>query len=217
MAVMAGGLGLGLRQWGTRAVASDAAAPFMVASAVPAFAGEGGQFTYVGSTACKKCHLKEHKSWAETKMGKAFETLKPGQAKETKEKFKLDVNKNYSQDPTCIKCHTTGHGKPGGYAIPKADDAKAVKEAAKLEGVGCESCHGPGSEYVRVFEEITKSNRKYKVEELYKVGLTKIEESTCTACHNPEGPTVDLNKPFDFAKMKEEDRHERVPMKQREG
>lgn len=209
-------LAWGLGRVETPVMAGDAVAPAAVGAALPTFAGEGG-YTYVGSNACKKCHIKEHKSWAESKMGKAFEILKPGVSKEAKEKFKLDPAKDYTKDATCLKCHTTGFGKEGGYAIPADGDEKAKKAAAKHEGVGCESCHGPGSEYIKVFEEITKAKRKYKVEELYKVGLTKIEESTCTACHNKESPTIDPAKPFDFAKQKEEGLHERVPLKDREG
>lgn len=214
---MVGGVVTGFHSRGTKAHAGDLIAPSIVVGTLPAYAGEGGSYTYVGSGACKKCHIKEHKSWAATKMGKAFETLKPGQAKEAKEKFKLDPNKDYSKDATCVKCHVTGHGKPGGYAIPAEGNEQAAKDSAKLENVGCESCHGPGSEYIKVFEEITKSKRKYKVDELYKVGLAKIEASTCTACHNKDGPTVDPAKPFDYEKQKEEGLHERVPLKDREG
>ncbi len=207
---------LGLQQVGSQAVAGDPVVPVATAGAAATLGGEGG-FTYVGSTACKKCHLKEHKSWAATKMGKAIDILKPGNSKEAKEKFKLDPAKDYSTDATCLKCHTVGFGKPGGYAVPTAGDEKAAKDAAKLEHVGCEACHGPGSAYVKVFEEIQESKRKYKVEELHKAGLTKIEESTCTSCHSKDGPTADPAKPFDYAKQKEEGLHERVPMKQREG
>jgi formate-dependent nitrite reductase cytochrome c552 subunit len=178
-------------------------------------AGETPQ--YVGSKSCKKCHSKVHKSWAKTKMGQALETLKPGNATEAKEKHGLDPNKDYSQDDKCLKCHTTGHGEPGGYEIPAADDKKAVKKAKSLAGVGCECCHGPGSEYVKIFKEIQKSKRTYKPEELYAVGMRKVEEAVCTSCHNADSPTVEANKPFDFAAGKDKDTHHHEPLKQREG
>ncbi len=207
------GLFLVLRQMEAPVSASDPSAP--VAAIGAAVVGGDAKYTYVGSAACKKCHLKEHKSWAETKMGKAFETLKPGQAKEAKEKFKIDVNADYTKDAKCLKCHTVGHGQPGGYATPAAGDDKAAKEMAKLEGVGCESCHGPGSEYIKVFEEITKSKRKYKLAELTAVGLKAADEASCKTCHSGEGPTNDPTKPFKFDKAK--DIHEHVPLKDREG
>ncbi|MEE9293763.1 MAG: cytochrome c family protein [Phycisphaerae bacterium] len=197
------------------AVARSAMVVFAVT--LPAPAGDESAYSYVGSKKCKKCHIKVHKSWAKTKMGQAFETLKPGQAKESKEKFKLDVDKDYTQDVKCLKCHTVGFGHEGGYVIPNPDDKKSVRAAKRREGVGCESCHGPGSEYVKVFDEIMKSKRKYKVEELYAVGLRKIDESTCTTCHNEESPTINPGDVFDYEKRKDEGVHEHQPLKQREG
>lgn len=190
----------------------------LVSSETPAHMGSGGQapkFEYVGSTKCKKCHLPEYKSWEKTKKGHALETLKPGQAKEAKELAKLDSTKDYSRDAQCVKCHTTGFSEKGGYTVPDSQNEAAVKASEKLAHVGCESCHGPGSGYLPIFEEITKSKRKYKVEELHAAGLTKIEKSTCTSCHNEQSPTF---KEFDFEKMKEkrDQIHEKVELKQRE-
>lgn len=184
----------------------------------PSGSAEKSQFTYVGSKSCKKCHSSvEHKTWAKTKMGQAFETLKPGNAKEAKAKHNLDPEKDYTQDTACLKCHTTGFGHEGGYFIPDAGDKKAVRKAKKLENVGCESCHGPGSGYSKLFKEIQGSKRKYKIEELYAVGLQKITKETCTTCHNEHSPSYDTSAPFDFEKMKDQDTHERSELKQREG
>ncbi len=181
-------------------------------------AAETSKFKYVGSKSCKKCHSSvQHKTWAKTKMGQALETLKPGMAKEAKEKHNLDPNKDYTQDTTCLQCHTTGFGQQGGYSIPDPKDKKAVRKAKKLENVGCESCHGPGSEYSKVFRDILMTKRKYKIEELYAAGLQKITKDTCTSCHNEHSPTIDAGAPFDFETMKDKDLHERQEMKQREG
>ncbi len=193
-------------------VVVGAAAPLTVL----ALADDEPSYSYVGSKKCKKCHIKAHKSWAETRMGKAFEILRPGNNKEAKEKFELEVDKDYTKDEKCLKCHTVGYGKEGGYAIPDPEDKKAVRKAKKLEGVGCECCHGPGSEYVKVFDEILKSKRNYTVEELYAVGLKKVDENICTTCHNEESPSVDPGEPFDYAKRKDEGTHEHEQLKQRE-
>ena len=107
------------------------------------------------------------------------------------------------------------HGKPGGYATPDAADEKAVKQAKKFEAVGCESCHGPGSAFIIVHEEIKKSKRTYTDDEMYAAGLKKIEEATCTRCHNEESPTYQA---FDFEKQKHstDGAHELFPLKQRQ-
>ncbi|MCH9035640.1 MAG: cytochrome c family protein, partial [Planctomycetes bacterium] len=159
-------------------------------------------YEYIGSSKCKMCHSKEHKSWKKTKMANAFDTLKPGHAAEQKKKFNLDPNKDYTTDSTCLKCHTTGFGHEGGYSIPDAADKKQVKKARKLQGVGCESCHGPGSVYYNVFMDIFRTKRQYTQEELYAVGLNKMGAAVCTVCHNADGPTHDPTVPFDFATMK---------------
>lgn len=183
---------------------------------VAVVAGGESAFAYVGSKKCKKCHIKEHKSWAKTRMGQAFEILKPGTHKEAKEKFNIEVDKDYTADTKCLKCHTTGFGEPGGYAVPVPGNKKSIRTAKKLEGVGCECCHGPGSEYVKIFDEILKSKRKYKVEELYAAGLRKVDESTCKSCHNEESPTIMPGDSFDYQKRKDEGTHEHHPLKQRE-
>ena len=150
-------------------------------------ASAGEKPEYVGSHKCKICHSKEYKSWAKTEMGKALNTLKPGEASEARTKAGLDSAKDYTTDESCLGCHTTAFGK-GGFAI-EADEKKAKKMNKAFGAVGCESCHGPGSEYVKLHTEIKKSKRTYKVEEMYAAGMTKIEESTCTACHNDKSPT----------------------------
>lgn len=187
-----------------------------IVTTVPLLEVAGGEATYIGSSKCKKCHLAEHKSWSGNKHGKALETLMPDQAAETKTKHNLDPKKDYSTDATCLACHTVGFGKTGGYAVHDTKDEKAAKEMKDLAGVGCESCHGAGSEYSKLHEEIMKSKRKYKVEEMYAAGMTKIEEATCKTCHNDKGPTFNKSKPFDFAKMKDLNTHDHSPLKQRE-
>ena len=215
LVLVACGVGVALRAGSSAAVAQSQQVIAVGAAAMPLAMGDE-EYSYVGSAKCKKCHIKQHKSWAKTKMAKSFDILKPGNYKEQKQKFNLDPAKDYTSDEKCVKCHTVGYGKPGGYAIPKPGDKKAARKAKALQGVGCECCHGPGSAYIKVFEEILKSKRKYKVEELYAAGLRKIEESTCTSCHNDESPSVNPGDPFDFEKRKDEGTHEHIPLKQRE-
>ncbi len=178
--------------------------------------GEGDGPTYVGSKTCKKCHIKQHKSWEKTKMGLTFDVLKPKHNSEKKIEAKLDPAKDYTTDETCLKCHVVGFAAESGYKSPPPDDKKAQCRAKKMMGVGCESCHGPGSEYSKLHKEIQDSKRKYIVEEMYAAGMTKIGPETCATCHNSESPFVGADYVFDFEKRKEEGTHEHFPLQYRE-
>lgn len=203
---------LGISRMARRAAAQDA--PVRAAIVETLMAGADDEAKYVGSKKCKKCHIKQHKSWAKTKMGKAFDTLKPGVAAEIKTKSGLDPNKDYTQDAKCLECHTVGFGKPGGYTIPDPNNKKAVRKAKALRGVGCEMCHGPGSGYIKLHEEILKSGRKYTQAEMLAAGLKLPDEASCMKCHDGRGPTTPA-EPFNFETMKEKGTHEHIPLKWR--
>lgn len=68
--------------------------------------------------------------------------------------------------PECASCHSTG---------------KTAADSL-LTGVGCESCHGPGSEY--------KSMKNMKDHALFAAaGGLPVNEKTCAQCHNKNSPT----------------------------
>ena len=144
---------------------------------------------YVGTRNCRMCHKDHHKGWEATKMAKALESL-----------------------------------EPGGYAVlgPMPDDKKearkwkrAKKKMDAMASVSCEACHGAGEAYAKIFTEIMKSKRKYKVDELYAAGLKKMDASACTNCHNDKSPTFDKEKGFDFERDKMSDNHPHIALKQR--
>ncbi|MFQ6008365.1 MAG: multiheme c-type cytochrome [Candidatus Zixiibacteriota bacterium] len=87
----------------------------------------------------------------------------------------------------CVGCHITGE----------------MSDGTVLEGVQCEACHGPGSEY----KSLKIMNRKkwaadpetYKKKAI-EAGLIYPTEENCKRCHKKEGnPNF---KEFDFAKRK---------------
>ena len=158
---------------------------------------------YVGyKEGCKSCHFKEWKSWKNIKMAKAMDSLKPGGSPETieiKKKFDLDPLKDYTQDPSCLECHTTGFGLPGGYLIPKKTVPYKIRKAAEqTAGITCEACHGPGSKYSPVHSEVDENARLYRQEEFYAVGENEINADVCTRCHNLRNPTAGPDYKFDF-------------------
>lgn len=84
----------------------------------------GGQ-TYVGPEACSGCHAAAFSAYAGTRHSHAIQSLVPDQ------RF---------LDPDCLTCHSTAFGLKSGYA--------GLEQTPDFARVGCESCHGPGSEHV---------------------------------------------------------------------
>ena len=178
----------------------------VAAVAIAAAAAAGAQeHAYVGSKNCKKCHLKEYKSWAETKMATVFDNLKPGERAEAKTKAGLDPEKDYTTDATCLPCHTTGYGKEGGFVD--------IETTPELAGVGCEACHGAGATYTQD-HLMSLKNKEYKLEEVVAAGMVeKVSAEQCTPCHNSESPFVGDDFVFDYEANKDEGTHEKFPLK----
>lgn len=169
----------------------------------PSFARAAeGAHAYVGSRKCKVCHIREHKSWEGTKMARSFELLKPGVAASAKTKAKLDPKKDYTGDKTCLPCHTTGYGKPGGFVD--------LATTPDLAGVGCETCHGAGGTYLQK-EHMSLTNKEYKKAALVAAGLVAaVSRELCDDCHNSKSPFF---KDFDFEERKTKGTHEKFPLK----
>ncbi len=112
----------------------------------PRFTLPGG-LEYAGSKSCKGCHEYEYEKWSTKSHARAYETLKR-------------VGSEF--DPECVLCHVVGLKDEGGFV--------SEQETADLKDVGCEVCHGPGSEH-------NKS-----------LGTTKTHgpQMDCTDCHTPE-------------------------------
>jgi len=170
-----------------------------------AFSSNADAASYVGVKKCKACHIKQYKSWKKTAMADSFEKLKAGVAADAKKKAGLDPNKDYTHDAKCLKCHTTGYGKDGGF--------KSIEDTPKLAGVQCEGCHGPGSEY----RKLMKKNKKFKRAEAKAAGLTipSEDEKGCMSCHGGDSPfneKVDAKYKFNF-KERLAKTHKHFPLK----
>jgi tetratricopeptide (TPR) repeat protein len=171
--------------------------------------------TYIGVKKCKSCHFKQWNSWRKTKMAQTFDVLKPGARKEEKAKLKFDPNKDYTRDATCLGCHTSGYGFPGGYVVPADGDAEAKKQAADNTGITCEACHGPGSKATTVLEEIKENKRPYTFAELRAVGFHRAGVRSCTPCHNASDPGKEPGYHFPYEEKREEKKaqHENIELK----
>jgi hypothetical protein len=181
--------------------ATLALAALIALGPVPAETGHD----YVGSKKCKMCHIKEWKSWSETKMAQAFEVLKPNVRAEAKKGAGLDPAKDYSTDETCLPCHVSGWGQEGGF--------KDIASTPELAGVGCEMCHGPGGTYLEP-QYMSLKNKEYKKADLVAVGMVdSVTEAQCASCHNDESPFVGDDYVFDFEANKEKGTHEKFALK----
>jgi hypothetical protein len=146
--------------------------------------------SFVGAEKCKMCHNSPAKGaqftkWTESKHSKAFATLASEESK------KIAAAKGIAdpqKDSQCLRCHVTGSGAPADKLIDKYKAA---------DGVGCESCHGPGGDYWKM--DVMKDKAKAVA-----AGLVIPNEATCKGCHNSDGPTF---KGFDYAAMKAQIAH----------
>jgi hypothetical protein len=133
----------------------------------PSFATEDARF--VGSTACARCHPGIYEDWARTPHGRALRTLR-----------EID----YHWDPECVRCHVVGFDRTMGNPLTGAAKwTRAVSgfvdpdRTQHLGGVGCESCHGPGSEHAR------DPYGARMTEGIHRVSKT-IDH--CVRCHDPD-------------------------------
>jgi len=116
--------------------------------------------TYLGAKKCKACHFKQFKSWEQTPMAMSFEDLKAGVKAEEKKKAGIDPNKDYTADKNCLKCHTTGYGKPGevkaaGLVIPSENEKS------------CLECHGADSPFNEKVDAKYKFNFKERLKKTH--------------------------------------------------
>lgn len=140
---------------------------------------KGKKITFVGSDACKTCHVDEYAKWAGSKHSHAFEALTKYAVKPTMRQF----------DPECVGCHVIGFEFAGGYMDER--------RTPHLKHVGCENCHGPGSLHVEEpfnrdyrsdmspwkstpTDRLTKPDGKYDEAVLLRI------DAMCAKCHDTE-------------------------------
>ncbi len=131
---------------------------------------------YVGSAACGTCHRAASRGyqfsvWRRSPHALAFAALGTPKAEEMARKAGIDGDPQ--REPRCLKCHTTGYG--GAHLESFSTD----------EGVGCEACHGAGSEYTA--EAIMRDRPAARG-----AGLNPEPRQTCAVCHqNAHGSSFD--------------------------
>lgn len=153
---------------------------------------------YIGVEACGMCHKTDKQGnqlsiWKETRHANAFKTLQSDKANEIAKE--LGHPTPAAETEACLKCHVSGMN---------LDASLLDKKFNLADGVQCETCHGPGSNY--------KSLKVMKDRELAVANGLKVydnKEDLCVKCHNEESPTF---KPMDFSEAWEKIKHP-VPAK----
>jgi len=110
---------------------------------------------YTGSDSCKFCHDYEYWKWRDA-ASREPDSQAHADAYATLEQ----VGSQF--DPECVICHVVGMEYESGFV--------SEEKTGHLKNVGCENCHGPGSEHIRT------------------LGTAKTTEpkSVCLDCHTPE-------------------------------
>jgi hypothetical protein len=143
--------------------------------------------TYVGSEKCRICHKTERQGqqyplWQQSKHSQSFPALSTPQA----QKLTADA----ASHAECLGCHS-----------PLADKAPDLK----AEGVTCEACHGPGSEYKKL--SLMKNKDEAVKNGLLLYATAEAIKTLCLKCHQDAH-----KKPFDFDAAWEKIKHD-IPSK----
>lgn len=129
-----------------------------------------GQPKNIGVRICATCHKGpamgyQFSKWRMSAHAMAYAVLGTGKA------YEIAKSEDLKEDPrtskACLKCHTTAYHELSGGSM----DIISV-----YEGVGCEACHGAGSNYYP--EAIMRDGRAAKA-----AGLKEVTRQTCLGCH----------------------------------
>lgn len=141
---------------------------------------------YMGSAACSvRCHDPWYQAWKDTPHAKTYELLKPGVRANAKTRARLNPNSDYTKNPDCLRCHSTGYGQKGGFIPGETFISNATPD---MEAVGCEMCHtARGGSQAMAFMKETAG--KFKRNQIEAWGLRYDYENVCRRCHgHPKTP-----------------------------
>lgn len=177
-----------MRNAKTKRACCTLAVVFWAGLASAAFAAEPGltrpldtgRHDWVGVEKCRTCHKKkllgnQHAAWLKGPHARAYETLSNDRSLAIAREIGLPQPPNES--PECLRCHISAYGVPA---------LRIANSLPREDGVGCESCHGPGRDYRK--KRIMSDREKAAAKGLWDASH---RAEVCEACHNPDSPTYD--------------------------
>lgn len=108
---------------------------------------------YAGSQVCISCHGTVHSTWMLTPHAEAFTNATFARA-------------GGQTNASCVVCHTVGYGLPTGFI--------SAGQTPLLEGVQCESCHGPAA------------NHAANPTDFSVIPRVELAAQVCGGCHNAQ-------------------------------
>ncbi len=150
---------------------------------------------YTGTIACAACHKGpqmgyQFSKWRMSEHAHAYAVLTTPEAYKIAEQ--VGVKEIPRESPACLKCHSTAYHEPAGGFL---------ESFAISEGVGCEACHGAGSQYSH--EAVMRDKPSARM-----AGLLEVTEQTCLACHEDAH-----DKPFHYEEALSKIAHPTEPPK----
>jgi len=160
----------------------------MAAAAGPATASDPGVAdrhpVFVGVRVCMRCHDGPSEGhlfsrWRNSKHAGAYASLWSPTSK------KIARLSGVPQEPqeaaACLGCHVAGYD---------TEEWEREETFFPEDGIQCESCHGPGSEYIRAMKDIQLTGGEMDPETARRLGLMTPGEGNCMKCHNVKGSHV---------------------------
>ncbi|NLX56841.1 MAG: cytochrome C554 [Planctomycetaceae bacterium] len=135
---------------------------------------------FVGSAACADCHAAVWEVWKE---GVDNHPPKHALAYATLQKPPKRSGIPRIHDPECISCHVVGWNPQKFF--PYESGFVSLEATPELIGVGCENCHGPGSDHVDAENgvvDLTESQIAQRRQQM--VLELKDAEQKCLECHD---------------------------------
>lgn len=136
---------------------------------------------YVGARVCAKCHDgkgmgHQYSKWLASKHAQAYAVLAQPESKKIAQLS--GIPQEPQESPMCLGCHATG-----AHAEAWEKDSTFFVQ----DGVQCEKCHGPGSEYMDIS---IMTNRQAATS----AGLILPTVQDCVNCHLEKGSHVAMLK-----------------------